>query len=162
VTARTLRLTPRLARYLDAHTVRESALERRLRAVTQRMPDAGLQIGAAQAALMRLLVRAIGARRCIEIGTFTGYSALAVARALPRGGRIVCCDLSREWTDIARRYWKKARVHKKISLRLGPALDPARPRPPSTLAPSWRRSHTTRLIPAVLGASASSRIAVPL
>ena len=123
MTARTLRLTPRLARYLDAHTVRESALERRLRAVTQRMPDAGLQIGAAQAALMRLLVRAIGARRCIEIGTFTGYSALAVARALPRGGRIVCCDLSREWTDIARRYWKKARVHKKISLRLGPALD---------------------------------------
>jgi predicted O-methyltransferase YrrM len=122
VTARTLRLTPRLARYLYAHTVRESALERRLRAVTQRLPDAGMQIGAEQAALMRLLVRAIGARRAIEIGTYTGYSALAVARMLPRGGRLVCCDLSEEWTAIARRYWKKAGVERKISLKLGPAL----------------------------------------
>jgi O-methyltransferase len=82
-----------------------------------------MQIGADQAALMQLLVRAIGARRCIEIGTYTGYSALAVALALPKGGRIVCCDISEEWTAIGRPYWRKAGVEKKIDLRLGPALE---------------------------------------
>jgi predicted O-methyltransferase YrrM len=73
-------------------------------------------------ALMQVLVRMLGARRCIEIGTFTGYSALAVALALPANGRIVCCDISEEWTAIARRYWKLAKVEKKIDLRLAPAL----------------------------------------
>ena len=82
----------------------------------------GMQIGPDQGAFMQLLVRAIGARRCIEIGTFTGYSALAVALALPAGGKIVCCDRSAEWTAIARRYWIKAKVEKKIILKLGPAL----------------------------------------
>jgi caffeoyl-CoA O-methyltransferase len=71
---------------------------------------------------MQLLVRLIGARRCIEVGTFTGYSALAMALALPAGGRIVCCDVSEEWTSIARKFWALASVQKKISLRLAPAL----------------------------------------
>jgi caffeoyl-CoA O-methyltransferase len=83
---------------------------------------AQMQIGADQGAFMQLLVRLMGARRCLEIGTFTGYSALSVAMALPAGGKIVCCDISEEWTAIARRYWKMARVEKKIDLRLAPAL----------------------------------------
>jgi len=122
VTARTLPLDDRLQRYVAAHGARESAVQRELRRITQRMPRSSMQIGAAQGALMRVLVRLIGARRCIEIGTFTGYSALAVALALPKGGHIVCCDLSEEWTSIARRYWKKAGVARMIDLRIAPAL----------------------------------------
>jgi caffeoyl-CoA O-methyltransferase len=113
----------KLIDYVVAVGVRESAVQRRLRAATRRIPMGGMQIGPEQAALMQLLVRAIGARRCIEIGTFTGYSALAVALALPPGGRIVCCDVSEEWTAIARRHWKMAGVAGKISLRLAPALE---------------------------------------
>ena len=115
-------LPGKLAEYVVAVGVRESAVQRRLRAATRRIPSGGMQIGPEQAALMQLLVRAIGARRCIEIGTFTGYSALAVALALPPGGRIVCCDVSEEWTSIARKYWGLASVSGKIQLKLGPAL----------------------------------------
>jgi predicted O-methyltransferase YrrM len=113
----------KLLAYVVAVGVRESAVQRRLRAATRRMPSGGMQIGPEQAALMQLLVRAIGARRCIEIGTFTGYSALAVALALPPGGRIVCCDVSEEWTSIARKYWALASVSGKIQLKLAPALE---------------------------------------
>lgn len=122
MTARTLQLDDRLQRYIVAHGARETAVQSELRRVTQRLPQAGMQIGAEQGALMQLLVRVIGARRCLEIGTFTGYSALAVALALPRDGRIVCCDVSEEWTTIARRYWTKAGVARKIDLRIAPAL----------------------------------------
>ena len=115
-------LPKKLFEYVVAHGTRETAVQRRLRAATRRIPMGGMQIGPDQAAFMQLLVRAIGARRCIEIGTFTGYSALAVALALPAGGKIVCCDRSAEWTAIARRYWRKAKVEKKITLKLGPAL----------------------------------------
>jgi O-methyltransferase len=118
-----LHIAPKLAAYIGAYGTRETAVQRRLRAVTRKLPMGGMQIGADQAALMQVLVRALGAKRCLEIGTFTGYSALAVALALPPGGRIVCCDLSEEWTSIARRFWKKAKVERKISLRLGPALE---------------------------------------
>jgi len=123
MTARTLPLDDRLQRYIVAHGAREIAVQRDLRRITQRMPRSSMQIGAEQGALMQLLVRLIGARRCLEIGTFTGYSALAVALALPKGGRILCCDLSEEWTAIARRYWKKAGVAGKFELRLAPALE---------------------------------------
>ncbi|HEX5478014.1 MAG TPA: class I SAM-dependent methyltransferase [Burkholderiales bacterium] len=119
--ARILKLTDALQRYIEAHAA-QSAVQRKLRAVTAKLPMGQMQIGADQAALMQILVRLLGARRCIEIGTFTGYSALAVALALPPGGRIVCCDVSEEWTAIARRYWKLAGVEKKIELRLAPAL----------------------------------------
>ena len=112
----------KLAAYVAATGTRETAVQKRLRAATKKIPMGGMQIGPEQAALMQLLVRSIGARRCIEIGTFTGYSALAVALALPPGGRIVCCDVSEEWTSIARKYWDLASVSRKIQLKLAPAL----------------------------------------
>ncbi len=115
-------LPERLYAYVVAYGTRETPVQRRLRAATRKLPLAQMQIGQEQAALMQLLVRLLGARRCIEIGTFTGYSALAVALALPPGGKIICCDISKEWTDIARRFWRLASVNKKISLRLAPAL----------------------------------------
>jgi O-methyltransferase len=111
-----------LLQYVAALGSRETAVQKRLRAVTRRIPMGGMQIGPDQAALMQLVVRMIGARRCLEIGTFTGYSALAVALALPENGKIVCCDVSEEWTSIARKFWVLASVQKKITLRLAPAL----------------------------------------
>jgi caffeoyl-CoA O-methyltransferase len=120
--ARILPLTAELLRYAAEHGSRETAVQKRLRAETDKLPMAQMQIGADQGAFMQLLIRLMGARRCIEIGTFTGYSALSVAMALPPNGKIVCCDISEEWTSIARRYWKMARVEKKIDLRLAPAL----------------------------------------
>ncbi len=116
-------LPKRLAAYVVATGVRETAVQRRLRLLTRRIPMGTMQIGPEQAALMQILVRAIGARRCIEIGTFTGYSSLAVALALPPGGRIVCCDVSEEWTAVARKHWALAGVAGKIRLKLAPALD---------------------------------------
>jgi predicted O-methyltransferase YrrM len=118
-----IRIPGRLIDYVVAVGVRETAVQRRLRTVTRRIPVGTMQIGPEQAALMQVLVRAIGARRCIEVGTFTGYSALAVALALPPGGRIVCCDVSEEWTSIARKYWALASVSGKIQLKLAPALE---------------------------------------
>ncbi len=123
MTARTLQLSTRLHAYLLANSLRETPAQRRIRAVTARLPDANMQTAPEQGQFLQLLVRLLGAKRCIEIGTFTGYSALSIALALPPGGRIVCCDLSEEWTSIARRYWKKAGVTRKIDLRLGPALE---------------------------------------
>jgi caffeoyl-CoA O-methyltransferase len=116
-------ITDALYDYLVAMGARETRLQRELRTETQKLPMAAMQIGPDQGALLQVLVRLMRAKRCIEIGTFTGYSALSVALALPPGGRIVCCDVSEEWTAIARRYWKKARVDKKIDLRIGPALE---------------------------------------
>jgi caffeoyl-CoA O-methyltransferase len=116
-------LTDALYDYVVKVGTRECKVQRELRAETQKMPMAGMQIGPDQGALLQVLVRILRAKRCIEVGTFTGYSALAVALALPPGGRIVCCDVSEEWTSIARRYWKKAGVDKKIDLRIGPALE---------------------------------------
>ncbi|MGC1783889.1 MAG: class I SAM-dependent methyltransferase [Acidobacteriaceae bacterium] len=101
----------------------ESEIEQRLRQETAKLPHANMQIGPDQAALMAMLVRTIGVRRALEIGTFTGYSAFAVASALPQGGELICCDISKEWTDIARRYWKEAGLDGKIQLRLGAALE---------------------------------------
>jgi len=114
-------LTQPLYEYVLKVGVRETPVQRQLRRATRRLPMAGMQIGADQGALLQILVRLARARRCIEVGTFTGYSALSIALALPADGRIVCCDVSEEWTSIARRYWKKARVDHKMTLRLGPA-----------------------------------------
>jgi predicted O-methyltransferase YrrM len=109
--------------YLRTVVVRESPLQQRLRAETSRLPMGGMQIGADQGVLLAFLVRLIGARNAIEVGTFTGYSALAVASALPAGGRLVCCDVSEEWTAIARRYWAEAGVADRIELHLRPAQE---------------------------------------
>jgi predicted O-methyltransferase YrrM len=108
--------------YVWAHS-REGEVAVRLREETAKLPQAGMQIGPDQAAFLALLVRAIGAKRCLEIGTFTGMSALAVASALPDDGKLVCCDISAEWTSMARRYWSEAGVAARIDLRLAPALD---------------------------------------
>jgi caffeoyl-CoA O-methyltransferase len=120
---RGLSLSDELYEYVVKMGVREAPVQRELRAETRKLPMGGMQIGPDQGALMQVLVRIMGAKRYLEIGTFTGYSALSVALALPPSGRIVCCDVSEEWTSIARRYWKKAGVDKKIDLRIGPALD---------------------------------------
>ena len=120
--AHRLALSANIEDYVWAHT-RQSDIAARLQAETAAMPQAGMQIGPDQAAFLALLVRSIGAQRCIEVGTFTGYSALAVAGALPEGGKLVCCDINAEWTAIARRYWDEAGVSARIELRLAPALD---------------------------------------
>jgi len=112
--------------YVRNVATRESPLQRRLRDETAQLPQAGMQIGSDQAAFLALLVRLIRARRALEIGTFTGYSALAVATALPADGRLTCCDISDEWTQIARRYWHEAGVAERIDLRLAPAADSLR------------------------------------
>jgi predicted O-methyltransferase YrrM len=116
-------LPKKISRYIHAHAVREREILRELRAATASLPNAGMQIGADQGQFMALLVKAMGARRCLEIGTFTGYSALAVALALPEDGRLVCCDVSEEWTAIGKPFWKRAGVAHKIDLRIGPALE---------------------------------------
>ena len=116
-------LPPKVARYIEARGVREPQILRELRARTASVPHSGMQIGADQGAFMAILVKLMGAKRCIEIGTYTGYSALAVALALPQDGTIVCCDVSEEWTAIGKPFWKKAGVERKIDLRIGPALD---------------------------------------
>jgi len=114
-----------LHEYLVAHGTPPDALQRELIEETRRATGglSIMQIAPEQGAFMEILARAIGARRGIEVGTFTGYSSLCLARGLADDGRLVCCDVSEEWTAIARRYWKLARVERKIELRLAPALE---------------------------------------
>jgi len=109
--------------YIHNVATRETPLQCRLRAETAKLPNAGMQIGSDQGAFLALLVRLMDARRALEIGTFTGYSALAVATALPADGRLTCCDVSDEWTKVARRYWREAGVADRIDLRLAPAAE---------------------------------------
>jgi predicted O-methyltransferase YrrM len=116
-------MTERLFDYVVSHGTREVPAQRALRAATRRMRGAEMQIGADQGQLMGFLARLIGARRALEIGTFTGYSALSVALALPPDGRLVACDINPETTGVGRRYWREAGVEEKIDLRLGPALE---------------------------------------
>lgn len=104
-------------------STRESAALARLRAATAPLSNSVMQIGADQGELMALLVKLTGARRCIEVGTYTGYSALAVALALPPDGELITCDVNAEWTSIGRRFWREAGVESRIQLRLKPALD---------------------------------------
>jgi len=119
---RTLNLDATLLDYVVAHSVREHPAQVALREATRAHPHAGMQIGPEQGQLMALLVRLIGARRCIEIGVFTGYSALTVALALPPDGYLLACDISDEYTRVGRPFCEAAGVDTKIDLRLGPAL----------------------------------------
>jgi predicted O-methyltransferase YrrM len=112
-----------IEKYVNEFFTKETPLQRRLRAETAALPRAGMQIGADQGALLALLVHLCGVRRSLEIGTFTGYSALAVAAALPADGKLIACDVSEEWTAIGRRYWQEAGLSNRIDLRLGPAVD---------------------------------------
>jgi predicted O-methyltransferase YrrM len=109
--------------YVAAHSTRPDALLEELRAVTDREPMGRMQIGAEQGAFLSLLVELVGVRRAIEIGTFTGYSAICIARALQPGGTLIACDVSEQWTSTAREYWRRAGVADRIELRLAPALD---------------------------------------
>jgi len=111
-----------LADYVDSNWLRESPLKRRLRDETAKLPQAMMQISAHQGQQIGLLARAIGAGRAVEVGTFTGYSALNIAEALPADGKLWCCDVSEEWTRIARRYWKEAGLDNRIELTIGPAI----------------------------------------
>ena len=109
--------------YIERVGYREPGILARLRAETAAHPQAGMQIAPEQGALLTLLTELVGARRCLEIGTFTGYSSLAVALALPPDGLLLCCDVSDEFTQTARRYWADAGVADRIELRLGPAVE---------------------------------------
>lgn len=110
-------------RYVSGVVTRETPAQARLRRETARLPMGRMQIGADQGAFFALLAHLTGARRALEIGTFTGYSALAVAAALPPQGRLTACDVSEEWTSMARKHWGAAGVSSKIDLRLAPARE---------------------------------------
>jgi caffeoyl-CoA O-methyltransferase len=117
-------LTPELYEYLVAHGHNSDAVLAELAKETEALGRiAMMQIAPEQGTLMSMLVRAIGARSAIEIGTFTGYSALCIARGLPPDGKLLCCDVSEEWTAIGRKYWAKAGVAERIELRIAPALE---------------------------------------
>lgn len=115
-------LPEKLAEYYERVALREPPLLAQLRADTAALPMAAMQIAPEQGQLMGLLVKLMGARRCIEVGVFTGYSSLVVALALPPEGELLACDVSAEWTAVARRYWERAGVADKIRLELAPAL----------------------------------------
>ena len=123
MSSRTIVLTDALYKYLLEVSLREPEVMRRLREATQKMPRAGMQISPEQGQFMALLVELMGAKRCLEIGTFTGYSALAVARALPADGILVACDISANYTARAKPYWQEAGVADRIDLRIGPAVE---------------------------------------
>ncbi|HME09744.1 MAG TPA: class I SAM-dependent methyltransferase [Bryobacteraceae bacterium] len=117
-----LPITAELDGYIRSVSLRENAILQRLREETEQLPENSMLTMAEQCQLMALLATAIGARRTIEVGVFTGYNTLWTALALPADGRILACDMSEQWTSIARRYWREAQVEHKIDLRLAPAL----------------------------------------
>ena len=123
MSSRTIQMTDRLYDYLLKVSLREPPLLADLRAETAKLPMAGMQISPEQGQFMALLAELIGARRAIEVGTFTGYSSLCVAQVLPPDGKLIACDISAEFTSMARRYWAKAGLADRIELRLAPALD---------------------------------------
>ncbi len=123
MTDRSLLVAGEVYQYALSASPREPEVLARLREATAAIPHSEMQIGPDQGRLMALLVKLIGARRCIEIGTYTGYSALAVALALPEDGRLIACDVSAEWTNVGRRFWREAGVESRIDLRIRPALE---------------------------------------
>ena len=123
MTNRSLNLDDALYQYLLDVSLRESPLLKRLREETAQLPTARWQIAPEQGQFMALLVQISGARKILEIGTFTGYSALCMAQAMPADGRLICCDLPGDYNAIAERYWHEAGVAERIDLRLAPALE---------------------------------------
>jgi caffeoyl-CoA O-methyltransferase len=125
-------LTPNLYEYLVAHGHNGDPIRAELAAETTKLGwISAMQIAAEQGTFMAILAGAIGARSAVEVGTFTGYSALCVARALPADGKLLCCDVNEEWTSVGRRYWERAGVANKITLKLGPAADTLKALPAS-------------------------------
>jgi caffeoyl-CoA O-methyltransferase len=127
-------LSPEIQRYLVAHGTEPDAVQEALIAETAALGGVSMmQISPEQGAFMTLLTRLVGARSAVEVGTFTGYSALCIARGLPDDGHLLCCDVSDEWTSVGRPYWERAGVAKKIELRIGPAADTLRALPKQEL-----------------------------
>lgn len=130
MTPKSFLLTDALHRYLIEHATPIDDLQRALIETTASLGElARMQISPEQGALLSLLVRIAGARRAVEVGTFTGYSALCIARGLPEDGKLLCCDLSEEWTSIARAHWQRAGLADRIDLRIGPAIETLRELP---------------------------------
>ena len=128
---RTEFLDEALAAYIQAHSTHPDEVQQYLIEATAALGGASImQISPAQGALMTILTTLLEPRFAVEVGTFTGYSALAVAKALPPGGRLLCCDISEEWTAIAREHWERAGVSDRVDLRIGPAMDTLRSLPP--------------------------------
>lgn len=124
MTPKSFHLPPALHDYLVAHGTPPDPVQEALIARTAELGDISrMQIAPEQGAFMTILVRLLGVRRAIEVGTFTGYSSLCIARGLAADGRLVCCDVSEEWTTIAREHWERAGVADRIDLRIAPALD---------------------------------------
>jgi predicted O-methyltransferase YrrM len=123
MSTKTITLTESLHHYLLSVSLREPPILARLREETAQHPLANMQIAPEQGQFMALLVRLMGVKKCLELGVFTGYSALSVALALPPDGKLIACDVNEEWTSMARRYWQEAGVAHKIALRIAPALE---------------------------------------
>ncbi|WP_078127672.1 O-methyltransferase [Leptospira alexanderi] len=132
-----IQLTEQLEEYIFRNSVREPDSFRRLQEETGKLAQANMQISPEEGQFLRILAQISGARRIIEIGTFTGYSSLCFAFALPEDGKILCCDISEEWTNIAKKYWKETGLEKKIRLRIGPALETLQVILDSKSAPDW-------------------------
>ncbi len=135
MTRRSEHLSQALHDYVVAHSTPPDEVLQDLAAETAARfsaDDAGMQIGPEQGAFMTLLARLTGAATAVEVGTFTGYSSICIARGLAEGGRLLCCDVSEEWTSVAREYWKRAGVADQIELRLGPAAQTLRALPQGT------------------------------
>ena len=125
-------LTPKLYEYVVAHGHNGDPIRAELAAETAKLGGiSAMQIAPEQGTFMAILASAIGARSAVEVGTFTGYSSLCVARALPGDGRMLCCDVNEEWTNVARRYWERAGVANKITLKLAPASETLKALPAS-------------------------------
>jgi caffeoyl-CoA O-methyltransferase len=122
---------PAVSDYLLAHCTPPDALLRELATETARAfpGPAGMQVSHDEGELLAMLTRLVGARRAVEVGVFTGYSSICIARGLPADGHLLACDVSDQWTSVARRYWKRAGLEQRIELRLGPALDTVRSLP---------------------------------
>jgi caffeoyl-CoA O-methyltransferase len=130
--AKFITLTPKLYEYVVAHGHNGDPLRAELAAETAKLGAiSGMQIAAEQGTFMAILAAAVGARSAVEVGTFTGYSALCVARALPGDGKLLCCDVNKEWTSVGRRYWERAGVANKITLKLAPAAETLKAMPAS-------------------------------
>lgn len=112
-----------VASYIHQTMIQETELQTKLREATAHLPEAGMQVSPDQGAFLALLIQMTQSRRALEIGTFTGYSALTVATALPADGQLICCDISDEWTSIGKPFWQQANVDHKIDLRIAPAVE---------------------------------------
>lgn len=131
---KTVAVTPELHHYIVAHGTPPDATQEALIQATAALGEiSGMQIAPEQGALMTLLTQLVGARFAVEVGTFTGYSSICIARGLAEGGRLLCCDVSEEWTGIARAHWEQAGVADRIDLRIAPALDTLQALPADTV-----------------------------